>query len=64
LEQRSTIPVDGVGQDAVQTPPVRMVGRRVAPSFDRQVTEATNSPVAHSEVHPIEPQASRPMDLA
>jgi hypothetical protein len=56
--------VEGVGQDAVQTPPVLMVGWRMAPSFDRQVTEATISPVAHSEVHPIEPQASRPMDLA
>jgi hypothetical protein len=56
--------VEGVGQDAVQTLPVLMVGWRMAPSFDRQVTEATISPIAHSEVHPIEPQASRPMDLA
>jgi hypothetical protein len=64
LEQSSTIPVEGVGQEAVQTPPVRMLGCKVAPLLDRQVTEATISPVPHSEVHPIEPQASLPTDLA
>jgi hypothetical protein len=63
LEQSSTIPVDGCGQDAVQMPPARMLGGRVAPALDRQVTEAMISPVPHSEVQPIEPQALLSIDL-
>jgi hypothetical protein len=46
---RSTIPADGAGQDAVRMPPVWMPGCKVVPSLDRQVIDATISPVSHSE---------------
>jgi hypothetical protein len=64
FEQSSTIPVDGVGQEAVQIPPVRMLGEGLAPLFDRHMAEAMISPAPHSEVHPIEPHALLSTDLA
>lgn len=64
LEQSRIIPVDGVGHDAVQMPPLWMLGCSVVPWFDRQVTEAMISPAPHSDVHPTEPQVSLPIDLA
>jgi hypothetical protein len=57
LLQRSTMPDDGAGQDAVQTPPVWMLGCSVPPSRDRHIAEAMISPEPHSDAHPIEPQA-------
>jgi hypothetical protein len=63
FEQSNTIPVDGVGHDAVQIPPARILGCRVAPSLDRQVAEAMISPGPHSEVHPTEPHALLSIDL-
>jgi hypothetical protein len=57
LVQRRIIPVDGAGQDAVQTPPVCIPGCKVVPSLDRHVTDAMISPASHSEEQPIEPQA-------
>jgi hypothetical protein len=64
LVQSRIMPVDGVGQDAVQIPPEWMLGCRVAPSFDKHVTEAITSPAEHSEVHPIDPHAVPSIDLA
>jgi hypothetical protein len=64
FEQSSTIPLDGVGHDAVQIPPAWMLGCRVAPSLDRHVTEAMISPTPHSEVHPTEPHVVLSIDLA
>ena len=58
------MPVDGVGQDAVQIPPVWMLGCKVAPSPDRQVADAMISPTLHSEVQPTELHALLSMDLA
>ena len=63
LAQSRIIPVAGVGQDAVQIPPAWMLGCGVAPSPDRQVTEAMISPTPHSEVHPTELQVLPSMDL-
>jgi hypothetical protein len=63
FEQISVIPLDGVGHDAVQMPPLWMLGCNVVPSFDRQVAAAMISPAPHSEVHPIEPQLLLPTDL-
>jgi hypothetical protein len=64
FEQSNTIPVAGVGQDAVQIPPVWMLACEVAPSPDRQVADAMISPTAHSDVQPTELQALLSMDLA
>jgi hypothetical protein len=64
FEQSSTIPLDGVGHDAVQIPPAWMLGGGVAPSLDRHVTEAMISPTPHSEVHPTEPHVVLSIDLA
>jgi hypothetical protein len=63
LEQSRVMPLDGVGHDAVQIPPLWILGCNVVPSFDRHVTEAMISPTPHSEVHPTEPQVSLPIDL-
>jgi hypothetical protein len=64
LEQSRIMPVDGVGQEAVQIPPVWIVGGRVPPSPDRHVTDVMISPVAHSDVQPTDPHALLPIDLA
>jgi hypothetical protein len=64
FEQSSTMPVDGVGQDAVQIPPVWMLGCKVVPSRDRQVADAMISPTSHSDVQPTELHALLSMDLA
>jgi hypothetical protein len=58
------MPVEGVGQEAVQISPVWMLDCKVAPSLDRQVTDAMISPTPHSEVQPTELHALLSMDLA
>jgi len=64
FEQSSTMPVVGVGQEAVQIPLAWMLGCKVAPSPERQVADAMISPTPHSDVQPTELQALLSMDLA
>ena len=58
------MPVEGVGHDAVQIPPLWMLAGKVVPSLDRQVADAMISPTSHSEVQPTELHALLSMDLA
>lgn len=58
------MPLEDAGQDAVQMSSVRMLGCKVVPLLDRQVTEAMISSGAHSEIQPSEPHALAPTVLA
>jgi hypothetical protein len=53
------MPLDGAGQDAVQTPPVWMLGRSVLPSRDRHIAEAMISPEPHSDAHQDDRKAGK-----
>jgi hypothetical protein len=64
FEQSSTMPLAGVGQEAVQAVPLWMLACKVGPSLDKQVAAAMISPDPHSELQPAVPQALPSIDLA